>query len=75
MLLICNVDLEIQKQVQHKRTLLRDAIVHNMLDFLFLRRTNTMLFEQRLQPIHGLVTQLMSHKFEQEAIRQEKTVQ
>jgi hypothetical protein len=46
-----------------------------MLDFLFLRRANTMLFEQRLVPIHSLVTQMMSHQFEQEAIRQEKCVQ
>lgn len=46
-----------------------------MLDFLFLRRANTMLFEQRLQPIHTLVTTLMSNKFEQSDIRQEKAIQ
>jgi hypothetical protein len=43
--MICNIYDEIQNELKDKRKLLRDAIVHNMFDFLFLRRANTMLFE------------------------------
>lgn len=62
--MICNIHDDIQNELKDKRKLLRDAIVHNMFDFLFLRRANSMLFEQRLIPIHKLVTTLISNKFE-----------
>lgn len=43
--MICNIYEDIQNELKDKRKLLRDAIVHHMFDFLFLRRANTMLFE------------------------------
>jgi hypothetical protein len=50
--------------LQQKRRLLRDAITNNILDFLFMRRTNKMMYEDRLVPLYTLIQSLMSHKFE-----------
>ena len=42
---LCKMDTEILQLLKQKRLMLRDSIVENTLDFLFLRRANTMLFE------------------------------
>ena len=51
----CAMIEEVTKQLQQKRRMLRDAIANNILDFLFLRRTNKMMFEDRLVPLHTLI--------------------
>ena len=41
----CGMIDDVNKLLAKKRRILRDAIVENIFDFLFLRRANSMLFE------------------------------
>lgn len=52
---LCGMRDTVTRMLQQKRRLLRDAIVTNILDFLFLRRTNKMMYEDRLMPLHTLI--------------------
>jgi hypothetical protein len=62
----------VMASLQQKRTLLVAAIVQNMLDFLFLRRANSMLYESRLVPLHSLITSQM--QFDGANVKQQRCV-
>ena len=66
---MCEMDIEVEKLINENRLQLRNAIVQNILDFLFLRRANSMLYEQRLLPIYNLIVSFMSNKLENTDIK------
>lgn len=66
------MDSAVAASLQQKRALLVAAILQNILDFLFLRRANSMLFESRLVPLHSLVTSQM--QFDRANVKQQRCV-
>jgi hypothetical protein len=69
---MCGKSEQINKSIRQIRRVLRDQITQNIIEFLFMKRANSMLFEQRLVPLHKLVCSHMhQEQVKVKEIRQE----